>query len=67
MTSRRPSGREPDADAADRRTVLEAAVLWGPADDGLVANLGHGVNHKRVARLMRLMDVQAVVPGPHTG
>jgi putative transposase len=28
--------------------------------------LGHGVNHKRVARLMRLMNLQAVVPGPHT-
>ena len=35
--------------------------------------LGHAVNHKRVARLMRLMNLQAVVPGrtpasriPHT-
>jgi putative transposase len=28
--------------------------------------LGYGVNHKRVARLMRLMNLQAVVPGPHT-
>jgi putative transposase len=28
--------------------------------------LGHTVNHKRVARLMRLMNLQAVVPGPHT-
>jgi len=27
---------------------------------------GHCVNHKRVARLMRLMGLQAVVPGPHT-
>lgn len=28
--------------------------------------LGHRVNHKRVARLMRRMNLQAVVPGPHT-
>lgn len=28
--------------------------------------LGHAVNHKRVARLMRRMNLQAVVPGPHT-
>jgi len=28
--------------------------------------LGWTVNEKRVARLMRLMGVQAVVPGPHT-
>jgi putative transposase len=27
---------------------------------------GHAVNHKRVARLMRLMGLQAVTPGPHT-
>jgi len=28
--------------------------------------LGHGGNHKRVARLMRLMNLQAAIPGPHT-
>lgn len=28
--------------------------------------LGHVVNHKRVERLMRVMGLQAVVPGPHT-
>lgn len=27
---------------------------------------GRGVNHKRVARLMRVMGLQAVLPGPHT-
>ena len=27
---------------------------------------GHAVNHKRVARLMGLMGLQAVLPGPHT-
>jgi putative transposase len=28
--------------------------------------LGYEVNHKRVARLMRLMGLQATLPGPHT-
>ncbi len=27
---------------------------------------GHQVNHKRVARLMRLMGLQVITPGPHT-
>jgi putative transposase len=27
---------------------------------------GHRVNHKRVARLMRVMGLQATLPGPHT-
>ncbi len=27
---------------------------------------GYGVNHKRVARLMKLMGIQAITPGPHT-
>ena len=26
----------------------------------------HYVNHKRVARLMQLMGLQAITPGPHT-
>ena len=29
-------------------------------------NLGHNVNHKRVRRLLRLMGLVAVCPGPHT-
>ena len=27
---------------------------------------GYRVNHKRVARLMRIMGIQAITPGPHT-
>ena len=27
---------------------------------------GHHVNHKRIVRLMRLMGLQAITPGPHT-
>ena len=29
-------------------------------------NQGHRVNHKRVARLMSIMGIQAITPGPHT-
>ncbi len=29
-------------------------------------NQGHEVNHKRVARLMQRMGLQAITPGPHT-
>ena len=28
--------------------------------------MGYAVNHKRVERLMQVMGLQAVVPGPHT-
>lgn len=31
-----------------------------------LGELGHDVNRKRVQRLMRLMGLQAMVPGPHT-
>jgi len=31
-----------------------------------LSKAGHCVNHKRVARLMRVMGLQAVLPGPHT-
>ena len=32
----------------------------------LVKDMGYQVNHKRIARLYRLMDLSAIVPGPHT-
>jgi putative transposase len=35
-------------------------ITWSLREDG------HNVNHKRVARLMRVMGLQAAVPGPHT-
>ncbi len=31
-----------------------------------LGELGWVVNEKRVARLMRVMGLQAVLPGPHT-
>ena len=34
--------------------------------DWLVIDQGWAVNHKRVARLMRLMGLAAITPGPHT-
>jgi len=37
-----------------------------PRMTGWLRELGHVVNHKRVERLMGLMGLQAVVPGPHT-
>lgn len=54
-----------------RMRLIDALFLTRPfygvprMTDGL-RTLGHAVNHKRVARLMRLMNLQAVVPGPHT-
>lgn len=37
-----------------------------PRMTGWLRDLGHGVNHKRVERLMRRMGLQAALPGPHT-
>ena len=37
-----------------------------PRMTGWLRELGHVVNHKRVERLMGLMGLQAIVPGPHT-
>ncbi len=34
--------------------------------DWLCDEQGHTVNHKRIERLMRLMRIQAITPGPHT-
>jgi len=37
-----------------------------PRMTGWLRDEGHEVNHKRVARLMRCMGLQAITPGPHT-
>lgn len=34
--------------------------------DKLVEQEGYAINHKRVERLMQVMGIQAVTPGPHT-
>jgi putative transposase len=45
---------------------LERPFYGVPRMTDWLQTLGHTVNHKRVARLMRVMGVQAVLPGPHT-
>ena len=37
-----------------------------PRMTDLLQDQGYAVNHKRVARLMQLMGLQAITPGPHT-
>jgi putative transposase len=45
---------------------LERPFFGSPSITGALKSAGWHVNHKRVERLMRLMGLQAVVPGPHT-
>ena len=45
---------------------LKRPFYGSPRMTDWLADIGWGVNEKRVARLMRLMGLQAVVPGPHT-
>ena len=48
------------------RLYLQRPFYGVPRMTDWLQTLGHAVNHKRVARLMRVMGLQAVVPGPHT-
>ena len=50
--------RRSGLDAADRRIASEVAVKLNQA--------GHGINRKRVQRLMRVMGIEALVPRPGT-
>ena len=45
---------------------LQRPFFGYPRMTGWLRDLGWNVNPKRVARLMRLMGLQAVMPGPHT-
>lgn len=45
---------------------LENPMYGSPKLTFLLRQQGYEVNHKRVERLMRLMGMQAIVPGPHT-
>lgn len=45
---------------------LERPFYGVPRMTDWLQTVGHAVNHKRVARLMRAMGLQAVLPGPHT-
>lgn len=48
------------------RLYTEHPCRGVPQMTDCLQRLGHAVNHKRVARLMGMMGLQATVPGPHT-
>jgi putative transposase len=45
---------------------LKHPYYGSPCMTDALRRMGHAVNYKRVERLMRVMGLQAVVPGPHT-
>jgi putative transposase len=45
---------------------LKRPFYGAPRMTHWLMQLGYRINHKRVERLMRLMELQAIVPGPHT-
>jgi putative transposase len=64
------SGSESEENLALMRVIeelyMERPFYGAPRMTLWLMELGYGVNHKRVERLMRLMGLQAIVPGPHT-
>ncbi len=48
------------------RLYLRRPFYGAPRMTDWLGELGFGVNHKRVERLMRVMGLQATLPGPHT-
>jgi putative transposase len=48
------------------RIYLRRPYYGSPRITGELRSLGYLVNRKRVMRLMRLMGIQGVTPGPHT-
>jgi putative transposase len=65
-----PRGRESAENLALLREIdrvyLELPFYGSPRMTRELRDRGWEVNEKRVARLMRVMGLQAVVPGPHT-
>jgi putative transposase len=65
-----PLGAETEANLALMRVIdglyLKRPFYGAPRMTDWLRELGFGVNHKRVERLMRLMGLQATLPGPHT-
>ena len=65
-----PMGRESAENLRLMRKIdelyLERPFYGSPRMTGWLEELGYRVNHKRVARLMQVMGLQAVLPGPHT-
>ncbi len=45
---------------------LQHPEFGSPRMTDWLRDQGYSVNHKRVERLMRLMSLQAITPGPHT-
>ena len=48
------------------RLYLKRPFYGAPRMTDWLRELGYGVNHKRVERLMGVMGLQATLPGPHT-
>jgi len=65
-----PSATETSENLAWMRRIDRIYLKWpfygSPRMTDELREMGYRVNHKRVARLMRVMGLQAVVPGPHT-
>jgi len=66
----RPDTRESLQNLALMRLIdaqyLKTPFYGAPRMTWWLNEQGHGVNRKRVARLMRQMGLQATLPGPHT-
>lgn len=63
------AGESPENLALMRRIdaqYLDKPFYGVPRMTWWLNELGYGVNHKRVARLMGLMGLQGTLPGPHT-
>lgn len=45
---------------------LQRPFYGAPRTTAWLQELGYAVNHKQAERLMRMMSLQATVPGPHT-
>lgn len=65
-----PLGTETAENLAVMRVIdqlyLEQPFYGAPRMTDWLRDLGYPVNHKRVERLMRIMGLQAILPGPHT-
>ena len=65
-----PSGVESDENLRLMRQIdelyLKRPFYGSPRITDWLGELGWRVNEKRVARLMRVMGIQAILPGPHT-
>ena len=65
-----PNTSEPEANLALMQLIdvcyTKHPYYGAPRITDWLKERGHTANHKRVARLMKVMGIQAIVPGPHT-